>query len=888
VKNSRLLNLSILMGILLFPSIRPSWANENNNTADRSQLEQNINAQTPETPSKTEVPVTPSLPSTAVQTPIIEIPEANDLSSVSTQATDLMAQETPTNDQVVQVTGVNIQPTATGIEIKLEAPSAKSLRSSAQVEGTTLVTEIGNAVLALPGGQPFRQQNPATGIREVSVTQVQPTRIQVRVTGVEAVPVANVTSGTEGVVLAVTPGLGEEEETEITVTAEQEQDGYRKPNASTATGTDAPIIETPFSVQVVPKEVLRDQQVTRIEEALRNVSGVNPAGSDGGRDATFNIRGFGGQVGTRVPVLRDGYRQFGTFQGIPEVATLEQIEVLKGPSSILYGQIDPGGIINLVSKKPQPEPFYDLELQVGNRDLVRPRVDLNGSLTSDGKLLGRLNALYKHEDDFRGFDAATDRFVIAPALTWNISDRTKVDLSLEYIYNHGPADFGITRFGTGVAPIPIDRPINNPDDTITTNYLSLGYNFEHEFNDNWKIRNGFRYLRYAYDFSVVALPFIVDDANVTRFYADQDGIANSYSLSTSVVGKFATGAVKHTLTAGVDLNRTDDNIITFFDIFNPSTIDIFNPDYNLVPKPLRSALPPFGDTTTTSNRLGIYLQDQVYLLDNLILVAGVRYDTITQKVTNIDTAFSTAGETTQDSDAVTPRLGLLYRPIEELALFANYSQSFNPSTATTVAGTLLTPERGEGFEVGVKTELLNQKLLATLTYFNITKNNVGVSDPDFPLFSIAVGQQKSQGVELDVAGEILPGWKVIGSYAYTDAKVTQDTNLDNIGNLFSSVPKHSASLWTTYEIQKGNLQGLGVGVGFNYVGDRFGDLANTFTLGDYLIGNAAIFYNRDRYRFALNFKNISNAYYIESSTGNEGGVEPGVPFTIIGSFSVRF
>ncbi|MGF1600983.1 MAG: TonB-dependent receptor plug domain-containing protein [Thermosynechococcaceae cyanobacterium] len=427
MKNSRLLNLSILIGLLLFPSIRPSWANENNNTAGRSQLEPDINAQTPETPSKTEVPVAPSLPSAAVQTPIIEIPEANDLPSVSTQAADLMAQETPTNDQVVKVTGVNIQSASAGIEIKLEALSAKTLRSSTQVEGTTLITEIGNVVLALPGGQPFRQENPAEGISEVTVTQVQPNLIQVRVTGVEAVPVVNVTSGMEGVMLAVTLGVGEEEETEITVTAEQEQDGYRKPNASTATGTDAPIIETPFSVQVVPKEVLRDQQVTRIEEALSNVSGVNASGSDGGRDANFNIRGFGSTFGGRIPVLRDGYRQFGTFQGIPEVANLEQIEVLKGPSSILYGQIEPGGIINLVPKKPQPEPFYELGLQVGNRDLVRPHVDLNGSLTSDDKLLGRLSALYKHEDNFRGFDTATDRVSIAPSLTWKISDRTKVD-----------------------------------------------------------------------------------------------------------------------------------------------------------------------------------------------------------------------------------------------------------------------------------------------------------------------------------------------------------------------------------------------------------------------------------------------------------------------------
>jgi iron complex outermembrane recepter protein len=208
--------------------------------------------------------------------------------------------------------------------------------------------------------------------------------------------------------------------------------------------------------------------------------------------------------------------------------------------------------------------------------------------------------------------------------------------------------------------------------------------------------------------------------------------------------------------------------------------------------------------------------------------------------------------------------------------------------AMTVDNASLPPERGQGFDVRVKTELFNQKLLATLTYFNITKNNVAVVDPIFPLFSTSIGQEKSQGVELDVAGELLPGWKVIGSYAYTDATISADTNPDNIGNRFVGVPKHSASLWTTYEIRKGSLKGLGFGAGLKYVGNRSGDIENTYEIGDYLIGNAAIFYNRDRYRFALNFKNIANAYYIESSTGNEGGIEPGAPFTVIGSFSVKF
>jgi iron complex outermembrane recepter protein len=799
----------------------------------------------------------------------------------STQAADLLAQTTELASPI-KVTGVRINPTATGIEVILQTDQGKTIQPEIRSgSNTTFLAEIPNAVLALPGSSEFRAENPSKGIQSVTVTQLEGNVILVQAVGDAAVPIVMVK--TEPNLTAEEPDTGEEE---VVVTGDRAP-SYRVPNSSTATGTDTPILETPFSVQVVPKEVIRDQQATSVEEALQNVSGITYSGSDGGRDTNIGIRGFGtGDVS--IPLLRDGFRQYGTFQGIPEVANLEKIEVLKGPSSILYGQIEPGGILNLVLKKPLPEPFYELELQAGSQNRVQPRIDFNGPLTADGKVLARLSALYKHEDSFRGFDTPADRFSIAPSLTWKISDRTKVDFSLEYVRDSEPADFGITRFGTGVAPIPRNRPINNPDDSVTANFLSLGYTFEHEFNDNWKIRNGFRYLRYTYDYSVLALPFIVNDAEVTRFYADQDGEANSYSLYTNIIGKFSTGSIKHTLTAGIDLNRTDDRILTLFDIANPSTINIFDPDYNLVPKPLRADLPPFADTKVISKRLGVYIQDQVRLLDNLILVAGVRYDTITQKTSNIQTDFVAGGETTQADSAFTPRLGLIYQPIKEVSLFANYSQSFNPSTRTTFLGTPLGAERGEGFEFGVKTELLNQKLLATLSYFNITKNNVAASDPNFPLFSIPVGQQRSQGIELDVAGEILPGWKIIGSYAYTDAKVSKDTNLDNIGKRLSGVAEHSMSLWTTYEIQKGTLKGLGFGAGLNYVGNRFGDVANTFEIGDYLIGNAAIFYTRDRYRFALNFKNIANANYIKGSTGNEGGIDPGEPFTVIGSFSVKF
>jgi iron complex outermembrane receptor protein len=221
-----------------------------------------------------------------------------------------------------------------------------------------------------------------------------------------------------------------------------EQEGYSVPNASTATRTDTPLRDIPQSIQVVPQEVIEDQQLTRLDEALRNVSGVTYRGDVQGRGEEFTIRGF-----DNVPILRDGFRRYGSFESFPEVANLERIEVLKGPASILYGEIQPGGLINLVSKKPLAEPSYEAELQVGNWGFVRPRIDISELLTDDGRLRYRLNALYSTGESFRGFDQEDKRFFIAPVVSWKISDRTDLTVSLEYTDDKRPVDLGLPAVG---------------------------------------------------------------------------------------------------------------------------------------------------------------------------------------------------------------------------------------------------------------------------------------------------------------------------------------------------------------------------------------------------------------------------------------------------------
>jgi iron complex outermembrane recepter protein len=802
--------------------------------------------------------------------------------TTSTSAKDLLAQNT-----ITRVTGVEIKQTDKGLELILKTVAgSERLVPLILPEGNDLVIEILDATLAFAIRKGVEQLNPAEGINKITVNKINESSIRVRISGINQAPSAEVVPGSN-LVLSVnsqgrTARQTPDEEIEVIATGEAENDNYYIPEASSATRTDTPIRDIPQSIQVIPQEILKDQQVNRLDEALSNVSGTTFGGTFGNTSLNFNVRGF-----ENAPVLLDGFRQFGTFDnGASETTNLERVEVLKGPASILYGEVQPGGVINLVSKQPLAQPAYQAELQLGNREFVEPSIDFSAPLTEDGKVRYRLNALYHHDDGFVDFDQNFNRAFIAPIVSWQIGDNTDLTFQLQYTDEKAPLENGLVASGNGIVEnVPYNRNISEPDDFTEKQRLNLGYDLEHRFSKNWKIRNAFRYSnRNLEDFSALPFEFNENTGIITRFLGSRVTDIQNYSLQTNVVGKFTTGAIAHTLLTGIDLNRTDEAEETKVD-FTPQPLNIFDPVYDQIIEANFDQIPASPNTDTQTDRLGIYLQDQVAFTKQIKLLAGLRYDTVEKNI--IDN--SDQSKTTQNDDAVTPRVGMVYQPIPELSLYGSYSQSFTPSEeGTTINGDPLEPETGEGFEFGIKSELLERKLSATLAYFNITKQNVATPDPINPFFSIATGEQKSQGVELDISGEISPGWKVIASYAYIDAEVSED-NLIPVGNRLYNAPEHGASLWTTYEIQKGKLQGWGFGGGFDFVGEREGDLDNSFQADSYFLTNAAIFYRRDNWRFALNFKNLFDIDYIAATSNSRtNGNEPGAPFTVIGSVSVKF
>ena len=698
----------------------------------------------------------------------------------------------------------------------------------------------------------------------------------------------------ETVTLAQAADEAEEEEEDgslrILVTGEEDS-RYVVPDATTGTRTDTPLRDIPQSIQVIPQEVLEDQGVIRLNDALRNVSGV-VAGSNDPRGQRFNIRGFDSSS-----VLRDGFRLTNGAagnNGFPELVNIQQIEVLKGPAAILFGNVEPGGVINLVSEQPLDETAYTIDVGLGNRGLIEGSLDAGGPLDEDGRVRYRLNALRREEDYFRDFDTDVERVFLAPTVSWDISDRTNLTLDFEFRDDERPSDFGLLAIGEEVADVPLDRVIGDPGDIFEGKFLRAGYKLEHNFSDNWKLRNFGYFNRYESEFRGASALFggfneATGDTSFNFFSLSQP--SDTYEVQTNVVGEFATGSIEHTLLAGFDFYRREDDAIGRVDPFNSAPFNIFNPVYGLIARPADfDLLPTLLDQESNLNSYGLYIQDQIALADNLKVLAGLRYETFDQENINRSTDLNPApgSETNTNDDAFSPRLGIVYQPIEPLSLFASYSRSFSPNAARTATGDIIEPEEGEQFEVGARAELLDGRFVASVAYFDITKQNVATPDPNNFLFSIASGEQRSRGVEVDLIGELSPGWNVVANYAYTDTEITED-NSGLEGNELFGVPEHNFNLWTNYDIQSGPLEGLGFGIGFNAVGDRFGDNANSFTLEDYFLTNAAVSYQRDDWEIGLNIRNLFDQDYIESSENRRTSeVNPGEGFTLIGSISINF
>ncbi|MEM8831744.1 MAG: TonB-dependent siderophore receptor [Cyanobacteria bacterium P01_G01_bin.19] len=818
--------------------------------------------------------------------------------------------------QLTQITNVDVRETATGIEIVVETADGSKPQFVETPDNNILYIDLVDARLNLASGASFQVDNPAETIQSVTVSEEFAGSVSIVITGTESLPQVELIPNAEGGIFSVTtssattqtPVTPPEEEPiekiEIIVTGEaEEEEEYIAPEVNIGRGNPQSVLDTVQSVQSVTEEVIKDQNISNFSAIADNVSGVSKgtiASQNAGTE--FTIRGFGAVQG-RENLLRNGLRD-DTLGSISGLTNIERVEILKGPSSVLYGQGIVGGTVNLVTKKPLEEPFYSASFTAGNFDTYRGSLDFTEILDEEGGLAYRLNLAYEDENSFKDFQE--EQFILADlGLTLLNSENTNLYVGIEYQKNRtkGTAPqlpISGTIIDNPLGEIDVSTNLGEPSlSEFELNVVRLNSELEHEFSDKWKLQNQIlaSFLRTpvslgleGIDSNFTETGLQPDNRSFRRVLIDNPTKTNVFTANTNVVGEFNTGKIEHEFIFGVEfVNREIDDVV---DLTNVGDIDVFDPVF--VPESLFSFSSRVQDQLTKNNEIGLYLQDQIKFGDKVILALGGRLDFANTELIDGNPTLNAETSNTNFS----PRAGLIYKPAENVSLYASYTESFLPNagrsretdseTFESVLGDVFEPETGRQYEIGVKSELFDDKVLATLALFDLERNNV----LDATTFSSQqIGKQRSRGVEVDIAGEILPGWQITTSYTYLDAEIISDDNdLDNTdssGNQLRNVPQNAFNIWTAYTLQKGSLEGLGFGVGLFYEDVKPGDLENSFFLPDYLRTDAAIFYEKNDFKAQVNFQNLFDIRYFESAR-DQARVNPGAPFTVLGTVSVEF
>jgi len=633
--------------------------------------------------------------------------------------------------------------------------------------------------------------------------------------------------------------------------------GYKADNASTATKTDTPIAETPQAITVVTRERMTDQGALNVQDALNYAAGVrsDAYGLDSRGDWTL-IRGSSPQE--YLDGLRSNFNYY-TSSARTDPYMLERIEVLRGPSSMLFGQGSTAGVINLVSKRPQAQTQREIGVQLGSFDRRQVNADFTGPLTADGTWLYRIVGVYRdsetqvdHVDD--------DRRLIVPSLTWKPSEDTSLTLQLRWQQDRTGSTSQFFGWSGLLAPnpngrVPANRFIGNPGDHYDTDRTSAGWLFEHRFNDNWTVRQSFRAARnkvdyaslYGDPFSAPLNPFI--DAG-QRVINREGWFAHNrvrmQNLDQHVEGRFKTGAVEHQMLLGLDAVRFKQEEAQLFD-GSPSRggtvppIDIYDPVYTPYTPP------PFGPAVKSSQRqVGAYLQDQMRIGDHWIVVAGLRHDRAKNGL---------VGAADETSNATTKRLGVMFHDWAGWSPYLSYSESFTPVAGTNaLTGARYKPQKGEQIEAGLKFEPAGRDVSFTAATYELREENRLVPDPANHNTNVQAGKTKVSGFELELTGKVTSSFDITAHYNYLD----NDKQLE-------ATPRHQAAVWGKQRFSIGGRDGFAAGLGLRYM-SAFDSLPAP-TTPSVTLADAMVSFDTGAWRWALNVNNLTDKRYFSICMG---------------------
>ncbi|MCB5190596.1 TonB-dependent receptor [Methylobacillus arboreus] len=683
------------------------------------------------------------------------------------------------------------------------------------------------------------------------------------------------------------PDQLEEITVKATTTRNKASDYYQK-DAGGATRTDTPLQETSQSVKIISRQVLDDIHATRLDDTFDLVSGVSRQNNYGGLWDNFAIRGFAGHDNTGPAMLRNGFSGNRGVNPPRDTANTERVEFLKGPAAALYGNSEPGGTLNVVTKKPQFKSSNVAEVYAGSYDTYLTSIDSTGALSEN--LAYRMIVAAEDKGSFRDY-VDSERLLIAPSFTWLLGPSTTLNYELEYLKHRTPIDRGIAlrdSNGNRLPHIKLSRFLGEPNaGDVTMEAYTHQLSLEHEFSERWRGRIGIAYKDNKTEGNTVeqltGINRVTPGGTVSRRQRGRDFDSDDLSLQAELNGKFETGSINHDFLVGIEAYRFNNHQIQLTSAA-VAPINLYAPVYGQQALPHLTTLSDFKEKQTD---IALFVQDQLSLTEKWKLMGGLRFESYRQE---LHTRHNSPGtEAKQDHFVVSPRAGITYVASPQVSLYGSFSRSFRPNSGAAggsqygldATGKGFNPERSRAFELGLKYQSLNQRLGGNIALFDITKHNVLTADPADPGFSIAAGEVRSRGLELDLSGQLTECLRLIASYAYVDAYLGKDlqaaSSIVEAGSRLMNIPKHSANTLLMHEQPLTNGGKLGLGGGFSYVGKRTDGPEALFDLPSYVTVRLMTYWQIDeKLRLSFDVTNLFDREYYTSSYTNTWAM-PGTP-----------
>jgi iron complex outermembrane receptor protein len=641
--------------------------------------------------------------------------------------------------------------------------------------------------------------------------------------------------------------------------------GYVARTSFSATKTGTPLVETPQSISVITADQLKAQDAQTLGQALGYTPGVvsEPYGSDPRFDSPL-IRGFDGR---QVQFL-NGLRLMRTAgASAVDPYMLERIEVVRGPASVMFGQGNPGGLINMISKRPTFEKFGEIGVQAGSYDTYGTYFDFGGPVAESDQFAYRLTGMVRKAGTQTDY-LDNDRYFIAPAFTWKPDEDTKLTILTSFQHDNPSSPSGLPAQLTLNATdysLPRDFYVGDPSyDDSSRNAVNLGYELEHRINETWTFRQNARYTNQRWDYTALGMAstgLAKDGRTINRTATVQNERLNTFNIDNNLVAEFDTGPVEHKFLVGVDYRYFDNSAGTQF--WSATTLDAYNPVYGgpikyLTAKPTVNTL-----VDSRMTQVGIYAQDEL-AYENWRATFALRQDWASTRGTSTNRNTNTPRPLDQDDEKLTGRAGLGYVFDNGIAPYVSYSTSFEPVAVSATAG-VLQPTTGKQWEAGVKYQPNGWDGYFAAAVYDLRQQNVPISVPlpgGTGSTTEQIGEIQVKGLELEGVTSLAQGLDLRAAYTYMKAEIVSGKD---DGNRPPNVPEHAASLWLDYTFQEGSvLEGFGVGGGVRYLGQRFGDTGNTLDLDGVTLADAAIHYQKDHIRASLNIKNIADKKYVAS------------------------